>query len=175
MVDRFQDDEVGGFFFTGDDAERLVSRTKEVYDGAMPSGNSIAALTLLRVGRLTMDEKLSNAGRRTVDCFAGHLAGMPTGFPVMLAALDLTVGPAREITLAGVPGDEGLGALRREVHRRYLPRTVLAMSGVEGIADLVPFLAEQKPVDGQAAAYVCEDYACRQPVTTVEALKALLD
>ena len=138
----------------------------------------MAALALLTVGRLTMDEKLVRAGERTIRCFSGHLDRMPTGFPFLLLALDFTVGPNGEVTLAGDPGDEALAAMIREVGSRYLPRTVVAVNHTgkagDAIRKLVPFLAEQKPVNGRATAYVCENYACRAPVTSPEELgKAL--
>jgi len=178
MVDLFEDEEGGGFLFTGSDGERLVSTTKEIYDGAIPSGNSVAALALLSVGRLTMDERLVKAGERTIRCFSGHLDKMPTGFPFLSLALDTAVGPAKEITLAGDAADEALAAMVSDVGSRYLPRTVVAVNptGAAGdaIRKLIPFLAEQRPRDGKATAYVCENYACKAPVTGVEALRKAL-
>jgi len=179
MVELFEDAEGGGFLFTGSDGEKLVSRTKEIYDGAIPSGNSVAALALLTVGRLTMDKELVRAGELTIQCFSGHLDRMPTGFPFLLLALDLAVGPNREVTLAGDREDEALAAMVRQVGSRYLPRTVVAVNHTgeagDAIRKLVPFLVEQKPVEGRATAYVCENYACRAPVTTVEELRRTLE
>ena len=94
---------------------------------AIPSGNSVGAYVLLVVGRLTMDERLVRAGERTIGHFSGHLSRMPTGFPFLMLALDLAVGPAREIVLAGETGDETLAAMSAEVRRRFLPRTVTAV------------------------------------------------
>jgi uncharacterized protein YyaL (SSP411 family) len=115
---------------------------------------------------------------KALETFSGHLERMPSGFPFLLMGLDFAVGPTREITLAGTSGKEDLEAMLSEVHGRFLPRTVLAFhpeGAADPVAKVVPFLAEQKPVDGRATAYVCTNYACKEPVTTVEALKALLN
>jgi len=118
------------------------------------------------------------AGERTIGCFSGHLDKMPTGFPFLALALDTAVGPASEITHAGNPEDDSLAAMIRDVGARYLPRAVVAVhpTGPSGdaIRGLIPFLAEQKPVDGRATAYLCENYACRAPVTTLEGLREAL-
>jgi uncharacterized protein YyaL (SSP411 family) len=179
MVDRFGDAESGGFAFSPKDGERLVSGTMEIYDGAVPSGNSVAAFALLSVGRLTMDERLVRAGERTLERFSGHLAKMPTGFPFLLLGLDLAVGPTAEIVLTGPAGDGTLAAMADEVRSRYLPRAVLVVHPVgkegEEIRKLVPFLADQPAREGAATAYLCENYACRAPVTTVGELARLLE
>ncbi|MCB0159885.1 MAG: thioredoxin domain-containing protein, partial [Caldilineaceae bacterium] len=95
------------------------------------------------------------------------------GFGRMLGALDMLLAPRREIAIIGAPEDEATQALLRTVHRRYLPNTVLAVAAPDEASDL-PLLAGRTPVDGQPAAYVCENYACNLPVTTPEALAGLL-
>ncbi|MEN8148659.1 MAG: thioredoxin domain-containing protein [Planctomycetota bacterium] len=179
MIDLFGDDETGGFSFSGKDGERLVAGTKEIYDGAVPSGNSVAAFALLAVGRLVQDERLVRAGEGTIGHFSGHLAKMPTGFPFLMLALDAAVGPTSEVVVTGSADDETLRGMVAEVRTRFLPRAVLAVNptgeGEEAIRKLIPFLADQPAVDGRATAYVCENYACRAPVTTVEGLRKLLE
>jgi len=174
----YLDAENGGFHLASAEGKDLLHRRKDLYDGAIPSGNSTAALLLVRLGRLTADAEMEELGRATLETFSGDLVKFPMGYPVLLMALDFSVGPTREIVLAGTPGDGGLEALRARVDRRFAPRTVVALNptGAAGkeAAALIPYLAGQGPVDGKAAAYVCENYACRLPVTTVEELDALL-
>ena len=117
-------------------------------------------------------------GRETLARFSGFVAANPEAAPFMLWALDFAVGPSQEVVLAGVPGSPDLAAMRRAVHRRFLPNAVLALhpegAGAAAIESLVPFLKTQRAKDGKATAYVCENYACHAPLTDLEALGALL-
>jgi uncharacterized protein YyaL (SSP411 family) len=178
MVRLFRDPEDGGFFFTGRDGETLVVRTKELYDGAIPSGNSVATLALARLGRLTDDAGPTGAAEESLALFSDQLDRFPMGFPFMLMALDFAHGPTREIVLAGSPGDETLEGMVELVHGRFLPRTVLALrpegEGAPAIEALAPYLAAQTARDGRATAYVCENHACREPVTGLAELRRLL-
>jgi uncharacterized protein len=165
ILDRFADRERGGFFTTSDDHETLVARRKDLEDAPIPSGGSSAALGLLRLAALTGEARYEEAA-------AGHLRLLhelaprhPTAFGHLLQALDVHHGPVREVALAG--GD--VTELARVVRSAYRPRVVLA----GGEAD-VPLLRDRGPVDGRPAAYVCERFACRQPVTTPEELAELL-
>jgi uncharacterized protein YyaL (SSP411 family) len=178
MLELFWDEGGGGLFFTSDDGEPLVVRQKEIYDGAVPSGNSVAALNLLRLGQLTMDESLKERGRALMAAFGGQVARFPTGYPQMLIALDFAVGPGNEIVIAGDPGAEGTLKMVRAVRRPFLPNKVVALHPLgdeaAAILDLVPFLRYQKVIDGRPTAYVCVNYACKLPTTSVEELEGLL-
>ncbi len=178
MLELFWDEGGGGLFFTSDDGEPLVVRQKEIYDGAVPSGNSVAALNLLRLGQLTMDESLKERGRALMAAFGGQVARFPTGYPQMLIALDFAVGPGNEIVIAGDPGAEGTLKMVRAVRRPFLPNKVVALHPVgdeaDAILDLVPFLRYQKVIDGRPTAYVCVNYTCNLPTTSVEELEGLL-
>ena len=103
MLRLFGDEEKGGLFFYGSDAEQLLTRPKEIYDGAMPSGNGAAALNMLRLSRLTYDAKLSQAADEQLQAFAGAVASYPPGHALTLAALDFAYGEASEIVIAGDP------------------------------------------------------------------------
>ena len=178
MIADFHDAERGGFFFTAHGAETLISRTKDVYDGALPSGNSSAAFNLLRLARLTGDAELERLADATFRAMGQQVGSLPSGHTVMLTALDFAIGPSREIVLAAET-IEDIAGFRTVLRSRFLPRavTLFHASGQQGEAlrDLVPFLSAQLPVDGQATAYVCENYSCDTPATTAAALASLLD
>jgi uncharacterized protein len=166
ILDRFADPERGGFFSTASDHERLVARRKDLEDAPIPAGASSAALGLLRLGALTGEARYEQAA-------AGHLRLLheiaprhPTAFGHLLQALDFHLQPTREVALAG----EDTTELARVVRSRLRPHVVLA----GGEADGVPLMEGRAPVDGRAAAYVCERFACRQPVTEPAELAALL-
>ncbi|MFX4262236.1 thioredoxin domain-containing protein [Pelotomaculum propionicicum] len=179
MIDLFWDEENGGFFFNGKDAEQLISRPKEIYDGALPSGNSVALVNLLRLALLTAGQSFADMAEKQVKAFAGSIGDYPWGYTHFLMGVDLLLGPARGIVIAGRAGDADTEAMLRAVSQTFMPNTVVAYhpEGEAGrqIEKLVPFLKEQRLVDGKAAAYICENYACQAPVTDhrqfVEALQ----
>jgi len=169
MIDRFWDAEGGGFLFRDTAEEPLIVRSKDVHDGATPSGNSVAALVLLRLGRLTAEARFEDIGRRTVEAFSRDVAREPFGFTQMLSAAEFALGPASEVVIAGDPTDAATRRFLRVLHERFLPRvvTVLHPDGAAGrlIESLAPYVAQQRALDGQATAYVCERYVCKLPTT----------
>jgi len=177
LQQRFGDAEHGGFFASPQDTE-LFHRSKPSYDGAMPSGNSAAATALIRLGLLLQDRELTARGEATLASLAETLTKAPGfGATQALQALDLYLGPAREVVVAGEPDAAGTQALLRALRSRFLPRTVVLHrppGDAPAITKLVPSLAAQTPVDGKPAAYVCRDFTCQAPVTTVEELAAQL-
>jgi uncharacterized protein len=173
----FRDAQGGGYFFTGEDGETLLARAKEIYDGAAPSGNSVAALVLLRLGRITGDPAFERNADAIFRAFSGTAARMPTAHTQLLVALDFALGPTREIVIAGEMSDPEARAMAREVRRRFLPRKVLlwnAPDEAKTLETIAPFVKGQTPRSGRPAAYVCENYACRAPVTSAGELGRLL-
>jgi uncharacterized protein YyaL (SSP411 family) len=173
----FWDDTDGGYFFTGSDAEELLARTKESYDGAIPSGNSVAAVALLRLSKMTGDPWGEARARALLDAFAGSVASHPSGHTFLLGALDLALGPAQEIVITGAAGDPEADAMLRLVGRRFLPRTVLVRGTPETMGELgalVPSLGSMSSVEKTGTAYVCEEYSCGAPRTTARELAAAL-
>ncbi len=180
MRELFWDSENGGFFFTPENGEALITRSKEVYDGAIPSGNSVAALSLMRVGRLTMNREMENLGQSTLDAFSRMLERSPSNFPQMLMALDFAVGPTREVVIAGDEQAKETQALIEIVHERFLPNKVSALRPASGpiaeqIVKISPFLKEQLPLKGQSTVYVCKQYVCDLPTTDPNKLKRMLE
>ena len=179
MVRLFWDEERGGFFLSGELNERLIAKTRELYDGALPSGNSVAALNLVRLGQLTMDKPLQTRAQRLFEAFSGQVAQAPHAFPQFLIALDRWLGPSQEIVIAGDPAAADTRAMLQAVHQRFLPRAVLVLhptgEAASAIEALVPFVETQQPQGGKATAYVCENYLCNLPTTELSTLIALLD
>lgn len=179
MIDLFGDKTSGGFYLTGRDGEELIFKKKPAYDGAIPSGNSVGALDLLRVGQLTMDTKLIAAGEKTLKAFSGDIVRFPGGLVEMLMAVDFYLGPKQEVVIAGDIGDEGLKKMTGFLQRSFLPRTVVLLheSGKRGkdIEKMAAFVENQVAIDGKATAYVCENFACKKPVNDYDSFKKLID
>ena len=170
LLRSFHDSERGGFFQTGADAEELVLRPKDLYDNAVPGGNSAAALLLLRLALFTGEARYERAGVAALQLVRAAMAGAPTGFGRALCALDLHLGPTREIAIVGEPDDGTTRAMVRSVTAdRWLPNAAIAACapGDEEARRVVPLLRDRTTVDDRPAAYVCERFVCGLPVTDV--------
>jgi len=174
LVAQFEDGANGGFFQTGVDHEQLVARRKDVIDNAIPSGNSLAAEALLRLAVYLDKEEYRRAAGRILLMLTDAMVRQPTGFGRLLGVLDAYLSPSQEIAIVGDPAGAATQALLAEVRRRYLPHTVLALKR-PGEESLLPLLEGRTLVDGQPAAYVCENYTCRLPVTTAAALATVIE
>ncbi len=178
MISLFSDGSSGGFFLSGEDVERLIVREKPAYDGAVPSGNSAAAVTLLRLGRMTGDERYASHAQSVLDTFSGALAQSPTAFTTMLVALGVSLGSGQEIVIAQSDHPAEGQILIDVVRRHFLPDAVLMARPLDleggGIGEVAPFLVRLGPVEGHAAAYVCRDHACLKPATNPEDLRQIL-
>jgi len=172
ILEIFWDEKDGGFFFTGGDAEEVLVRSKEVYDGAIPSGNSVALLNLARLGRMIANEEFEKKAEALARAFGGQIARSPTAFAQFLVGVDFALGPTKEIVIVGDLDEEDTGAMLAAIHQRFLPRQVLILrpndERREVIEQLVPLVKEQNSIGGKATAYVCENYACKLPTTEVD-------
>ncbi|OPX86312.1 MAG: hypothetical protein A4E53_03222 [Pelotomaculum sp. PtaB.Bin104] len=168
-LDLFWDQENSGFYFNGNDSEQLIARPKEIYDGALPSGNSVALANLLRLARLTGDEALTETAEKLVGAFADEVKQAPHGYPHFLIGVDFLLGPAREIVIVGEAEDPWVNKMLQTVCRKFLPDAVVVFhpfgTAGEDIEKIAPFLKEQRPIKGKATAYICQNYACQAPVT----------
>jgi uncharacterized protein YyaL (SSP411 family) len=169
MLARFYDEPNGGFWQSGPEAKDLIMRVKDDYDGAEPSGNSVAAMALLRLGKITDRREFTAAAEKTLRLFAGRLQQMPQALPFMLQALDFSLEEPRRAVLAGDPSSRKLTELLHAVHSVYQPnRVVLGNTGaVEDFARTLP--ATNGPV-----AYLCTGTACSPPTSDLAQLKALV-
>ena len=178
QMELFEDREGGGFFSAAA-AGDLVLQVKEDYDGAEPSGNSVAASNLLRLARMTGRNEFREAAERTLASFADKLDAAPSALPRMLAACEFLLGDPREVVLVGDCGGADTAALVREAHRRFAPSQVaLLVDSPETRRKLeegIPAIASMGMLEGRATAYVCRDYACQAPVFEAEKLGELLE
>ncbi len=166
MIARFADGENGGFFETSDDHEKLLARRKDLEDHPIPSGNASAAYGLLRLAALTGEHAYEERGVSVLRLMHELSVKHPQAFGHLLQALDFHLARVKEVALVG---DE-IRPLERVVRRAFRPHLVLAGGERNG----VPLLEGREPVDGRAAAYVCERFSCRAPVTEPEELERLL-
>jgi uncharacterized protein len=167
-IERFGDPERGGFYSTSSDHEELIARRKEVGDHPIPSGNSSAAMGLLRLGALSADRRYEEAGTAVFALFGKPAVEHPDAFAHMLRALDFHLSPTREVALVG----ENLSELAAVVRKKLRPHLVIA-GGPEG-SNQPPLLAGRTTVDGKSAAYVCQSFTCQLPVTDASELKRQL-
>jgi uncharacterized protein YyaL (SSP411 family) len=173
VLDRFSD-ERGGFFFTSNDHERLVVRGKPAFDGSTPSGNSDAAMALMRQHAYTGEERLWQAASGTLELFAKSMAEQPFSFSHMLEAVDFHARRAVEIVMVGDLTTPPISQWHRHLGARYIPnRALFAVDPANPRGDFVPPAVEGKgQVDGRPTAYVCRDFTCSPPRTTWEELAA---
>ena len=129
MSDLFGDKTGGGFFFSGKDSEQLISQSKDVYDGAIPSGNSVAVMNLLRLGRMTGDTGMEKRAEKSMKAFSSQIKSYPMGFTHFLMAGDFFIGPSQEIVITGDPLDVLTREMIQVIHRSFLPNKVLLFLG----------------------------------------------
>ena len=170
----FHDAQRGGFYLAPADSKDLIVRPKDAYDGAQPSGNSVAALNLLRLGRMTGETRWDELAQGVFGAFAGDVMRNPVAYSQMLAAYGFALGPTYEVVVAGDPAAEDVRELLRGVQRAFAPDKVVQLrpaSGPDEVVELVE-LAEHLealvPVEGKVTVYVCRNFACQEPVHTLE-------
>jgi hypothetical protein len=178
MLARFYDAKEGGFFQTDGRDPSVIVRAKEDYDGAEPSGNSMAALLLVRLAQFTDRANYRMAAEKTLQLFGDHLRKVPSTVPQMLCVLDFYLSKPKQIVIAGRTDAADTQAMLHAVRERYLPNAIVILAdGGESqktLTKLLPFLETIKPVDGKATAYVCVNYACQLPTTDRSKLAELL-
>jgi len=179
MIDHFWDDESGGFYFTPDDGERLLVRRKEIYDGAVPSGNSVAMLNLLRLSRLTGDHRYEELADKIGRAFSFQVSRQPTAYAMLMSSLDFGIGPAHEVVVVGDPDRQDTIEMLKALNSRFIPSKVVILvdSGEEtpAILRLAEFIRNLSAIGGSATAYVCTNQSCDLPTTDASRMLDLLD
>ena len=173
VLTHFADPQAGGFFYTADDHEQLIARNKDVTDASVPSASGVTAYALVRLGKLTGDQKYIAAAEGTLDAAAGLMQQAPTAMGQMLLALDLQLGPTYELVLAGDPIRATVTKSLAEVRRQFLPNKVLAGADGKGDARILEPLLSGKPSAGdEPTLYLCEGFACQAPPRAPRPLRA---
>ncbi|WP_395894718.1 thioredoxin domain-containing protein [Bacillus safensis subsp. safensis] len=169
MFELFWDKEKGGFFFSGSDAEALLVREKEVYDGAMPSGNSTALHQLLKLSTMTGRQDWLKTLEQMFKAFYVDVSSYPSGHTAFLQGLLSQYATKREIIILGKNGDPQKEQLLQALQKRFVPFDIIltAETGKE-LAKLAPFTKDYKTIDGKTTVYICENYSCRQPITDID-------
>src|SRR5436190_1819834 len=174
----FLDEKNGGYFSTSGKDESVFLRMKDDNDGAEPAASSVAALNLLRLSQIRDEPDMAERARTTTDAFATTLTNFASAMPQMLVALDYSLSKARQIVIAGKKDAPETKALLKEVHRHFLPKTILLLAdGTEGqkyLGEKNEAIRAMSMVEGKAAAYVCENFTCKAPVTDPEQFAKLL-
>ncbi len=172
MLDEFWDDQDGGFFFTGKSHESLIVRSKDYFDNATPSGNSVAIEVLLRLATLTDNDDYRRRATSVLRLVSDSLRRYPSGFGRALGALDFFLSAPKEIAIIGDLGASQTHGLLKQIWVTYLPNKVVALAppGDELAQELVPMLRDRGLVKTLPTAYVCEHYACKEPVTDPKSL-----
>lgn len=175
MIDEFWDPENGGFFFTGKSHESLIVRSKDYYDNATPSGNSVAALALFRLAVLTDRDRYRTIAITVLREIAESIRSYPSAFGYALAGADFHLSQPKEIAIIGTE-IRAVHDFLRQVWSNYIPNKVVAISlpKASDISSVVHLLQNRPTVKEATTAYVCENYTCKQPVTTIDELRAQL-
>jgi uncharacterized protein YyaL (SSP411 family) len=177
MAELFEDREHGAFYSTAAGDPTLVMRIKEDYDGAEPSGNSIAVLNLLRLAQITDRADFRASAARSLEAFGSRMVAAPVGVPQMLVAYEFSISKPKQIVLVGERDAPDTRQLLAALHSRFVPHGIVLLVNRESrqvLARYIPAVAEMTAIGGQATAYVCEDYACKLPTADVAAFAQLL-
>jgi len=179
LIEHYFDEKDGAFFYTADDHEALLTRTKDPGDGATPSGNSVQAMNLLRLAILLDRKDLREKADSIFRAFHDTVKQGASMAERLLCAVDFAVSTPKEIAIVGRPQDPATQALVRSVYEQHLPNKVVALIDpaspeADALAKRIPLLAHKTMKDGKPAAYVCENYTCKAPVVDPEVLARLL-
>ncbi|HLG93988.1 MAG TPA: thioredoxin domain-containing protein, partial [candidate division Zixibacteria bacterium] len=178
MLTHFWDKQNGGFYFQPDDGEKQIVRTREIADGALPSGNSVTALNLLRLARMTGQTELEELASKLMQSFAGDVSRSPINFTMLLTALDFALGPSFEVVIAGRPEAPDTHRMLAALRKPFLPNKIVLFrpegSKEPPIVKLADFVRSQSALGGKATAYVCQNFVCSRPTAQVAQMLALL-
>lgn len=178
LIAHYWDNQRGGFYFTSDKGEELITRTKEIYDGAVPSGNSVAMSNLLRLGRITANTDFEKKAAQIAKTFSESVRMAPSAHTMLMQALDFAIGPSYEIVIAGNPEADDTKKMIQALGQHFLPNKIVLMRPLDSenpeISSIAEFTKYQKAVNDKATAYVCLKYACKNPTTDPARMLELL-
>jgi uncharacterized protein YyaL (SSP411 family) len=176
LLEQFWDEAGKGFFLTGKDHEELIARVKDFYDNATPAGSSVAVFNLLKLAILVGDQSYRTEAEANLELMSAALTRYPSGFGYLLEAGDFYLGPVHEIAVVGRPQDLETHRLLEKIYQQYLPNKVVSLLNPDdqGPGAKLPLLRGKTLVRGQPAVYICQNYACKTPVTSEVELERVL-
>ncbi len=178
MLADFWDKKNGGFFFSPRNGEKLPFRTKEIYDGVTPSGNSVAVMNLLKLSRITGNQKYEEKAKETIRAFAKIIKSAPYTHAYLMSAIDYAINPGFEIIITGNIESDDTKKMLSAVRKKYIPKKVILLrpqnAQSKNISKIAPFSSNMKAISGKATAYVCKNFACSLPTTNIEKMLELL-
>jgi uncharacterized protein YyaL (SSP411 family) len=175
MIELFWDENNGGFFLS--ENEDVLFKQKEIYDGAIPSGNSVALLVLIKLSKITGRSDLNELTYKLVETFSGTVSKHPSAYTFFLSAFDFLIGPSFEIIIVGKSSDD-ISKIQKLLNSKFIPNKILLYKPTDRedeINLIAPFLTHYKEIDGKTTIYICTNYECKQPVTSVEEMMRLID
>lgn len=169
LFNQFIDKNNGGFFFTSNANEELITRQKELYDGAYPSGNSVMLSNLIRLGRFTANSVYDEAVEKMVKYFSGQVNDYPSIFSQFLIGLDLILNKTYEIVIAGTDNSAEVITAIKKIRQIFLPNKILVYNNEKNELDsLIPYLSSNKILNNNLTIYICENFTCNMPVHSYE-------
>jgi uncharacterized protein YyaL (SSP411 family) len=179
MLCDFWDEHQGGFYQTANSSEVALVRNKEAHDGAYPSGNSVAALDLIRLARMTGNTRFEEKATQLIQAFSNDATSLPSAYVQLMVALDFALGPSSEVVIVGNPENEDTTKMLKALESRYVPRKVVLFrqsnKTLDQIVNLAKFTEFLVTIDGRTTAHVCRNYVCGLPTTDVEVMLEQLD
>lgn len=178
LITHFHDTEKGGFFHTSDEAEEMIFRSKEVYDGAIPSGNSVTAMNLLRLAKITGNPELEELADKTLRVFAEKVSSAPAGHTQFMSAVDLALNGSVEIVIAGEKDETNTTEMLRFINERFIPEKVMLVkdeSDSEKISKIAAFTRDMVMSENKTTVHLCQDQNCKLPSNDIEKIKELIE
>ena len=177
LLEEFWDEKNGGFYFTLENDD-LIVRQKDLYDGAIPSGNSIAMLNLLKLSKVTMNEELELKAKQIPNISSSNINKSPIGFTQLLNAIDFALGPINEIVISSKNNTLELQKFLKLIRGKFLPNKIILFNPTDEESPLIqkfaPFIKYQKSIDEKPTVYICSNYTCKAPITNLNELEKAL-
>ncbi len=173
LINNFWDEDAGGFYFTSKNDNELIVRMKDSHDGAIPSSNSVSMLNMYKIVSITGDIELKNKALKIMSTFSYNVKKVPIGYTFLLSALDCIIGAGCEIVVVGSPTSDETISILNYLNNQFLPNAVILFkdsSNDNGISDIASFTDKYSPVNAKCTVYVCRDYKCSLPVSSIDEL-----
>ncbi len=177
MIKFFWDNDKGGFFFTNCNSDSILFRQKEIFDGAIPSGNSVAVLNLLKLSKISSNINYTKKTEKLLKIFSQKIRISPSSFTYALLGFEFVIGPSLEIVISFEEMTEELKKILEILNKKLLPNKILILNSHRDkeIKSLAPFVLNKNQIDNKLTIYLCENYQCRKPVTSAKELEKLLN